>query len=75
VPLRRAMWLWSMTWCAKWRVLSGAGAKADSDGEDWAADNSEAALIAHVRGRVDHYLAPDTAARLDSEFGLLADIL
>ncbi|MGX0902211.1 thiamine kinase-like enzyme [Roseovarius sp. MBR-79] len=75
LPLRRAMWLWSMTWCAKWWVLSGAGAKADSDGEDWAADNSEAALIAHVRGRVDHYLAPDTATRLDSEFGLLADIL
>jgi thiamine kinase-like enzyme len=75
VPLRRAMWLWSMTWCAKWRVLSGAEAKAGHDGEDWAADNSEAALIAHVRGRVDHYLDPDTAARLDSEFGLMADIL
>lgn len=75
LPMRRAMWLWSMTWCAKWRVLSGAGAKPGSDGEDWAADNSAAALITHVRGRVDHYLDPETAARLDSEFGLLADIL
>ncbi|MEY2849660.1 MAG: hypothetical protein RI885_2327, partial [Actinomycetota bacterium] len=23
-PLRRLMWLWSVTWCAKWRVLSGS---------------------------------------------------
>ncbi|PKQ13289.1 MAG: aminoglycoside phosphotransferase [Alphaproteobacteria bacterium HGW-Alphaproteobacteria-1] len=75
LPMRRAMWLWSMTWCAKWRVLSGAEAKATQDGEDWAAAKSEAALIAHVRGRVDHYLDPETAERLDSEFGLLADTL
>ena len=75
LPMRRAMWLWSMTWCAKWRVLSGAETKADTSGEDWAADNSEAALVAHVRGRVDHYLDPETAAQLDKEFGLLADLL
>jgi thiamine kinase-like enzyme len=75
LPMRRAMWLWSMTWCAKWRALSGAEAKATQDGEDWAAAKSEAALIAHVRGRVDHYLDPETAERLDSEFGLLADTL
>ena len=75
LPMRRAMWLWSMTWCAKWRVLSAAEAKTTQTGEDWAADNSEAALIAHVRGRVDHYLAPETAARLDKEFGVLADLI
>jgi thiamine kinase-like enzyme len=75
LPMRRAMWLWSMTWCAKWRVLSGGEAKATQDGEDWAAGKSEAALIAHVRGRVDHYLDPETAERLDSDFGLLAATL
>ena len=75
LPMRRAMWLWSMTWCAKWRVLSGAEAKADTGGEDWAAAHSEAALVAHVKGRVDHYLDPETAARLDTEFGLLADLV
>ena len=75
VPMRRAMWLWSMTWCAKWRVLSEAQAKAGTSGEDWAADNSEAALVAHVKGRVDHYLDPETAAHIDMEFGLLADLL
>lgn len=75
LPMRRAMWLWSMTWCAKWRVLSGAEVKATQDGEDWAADKSEAALIAHVRGRVDHYLDPQTAARMDDGFAQLARLL
>ena len=75
LPMRRAMWLWSMTWCAKWRVLSDARAQDGQDGEDWAAENSEAALIAHVRGRVDHYLDPATAAHIDAEFGLLAELM
>jgi len=75
VPLRRAMWLWSMTWCAKWRVLSGERAKSEPKGEDWAADNSEATLIEHVRGRVDHYLDSDTADHIDKEFSVLADLL
>ncbi len=64
-----------MTWCAKWRVLSGAEAKLTQDGEDWAADKSEAALIAHVKGRVDHYLDPETAARMDEDFAHLAKLL
>ena len=75
LPMRRAMWLWSMTWCAKWRVLSDADAQAGPEGEDWASDKSEAALIAHVRTRVDHYLDPETASRIDREFGLLADLV
>lgn len=75
VPLRRAMWLWSMTWCAKWRVLSGQTARPDAQGEDWAASNSETTLISHVRNRVDHYLDSQTAARIDKEFSLLADLL
>jgi len=75
LPMRRAMWLWSMTWCAKWRVLSDTSARNAQDGEDWASENSEAALIAHVRGRVDHYLDPETAAHIDAEFGLLAELM
>ena len=75
LPMRRAMWLWSMTWCAKWRVLSSEAAQALPEGEDWAAANSEAALIAHVRDRVDHYLDPQSAAQIDSEFDLLKDLL
>lgn len=68
IPMRRAMWLWSMTWCAKWRVLSRASARRDGAGEDWSAEGSEAALVAHVRDRVDHYLDPRTAGRVADEF-------
>ena len=58
LPLRRAMWLWSISWCAKWRVLSGAPSSSGADGEDWSGALSDAALIDHVRERVDDYLSP-----------------
>jgi len=75
LPMRRAMWLWSMTWCAKWRVLSGQAAETTHSGEDWAGDNSEAALVAHVADRVDHYLDPETATRINSEFTRIDDLI
>ena len=62
VPLRELMWLWSVTWCAKWLAESTGGQGASGDGEDWSARNSEAALIDHVRNRVDHYLSADVVA-------------
>ncbi|MFM2421897.1 MAG: hypothetical protein RL291_427 [Pseudomonadota bacterium] len=71
VPLRRAMWLWSITWCAKWRALSGSSAKATADGEDWSRDKSSTTLIDHVRDRVDHYLSPEIVKHIDSEFAEL----
>ena len=71
VPLRRAMWLWSVTWCAKWRALSGRAASASADGEDWSAERSGAALVAHVRGRVDHYLSAPVVAQVLAEFDAL----
>ena len=58
VPLRRAMYLWSITWCAKWRGLATQRASAVAGGEDWSGELSDPALVAHVRGRVDHYLSP-----------------
>lgn len=76
LPLRRAMWLWAVTWCAKWRVLSAAprratAAEAGEGGEDWSAEASDAALIAHVRARVDHYLSPEAIGRCLDEFATL----
>jgi thiamine kinase-like enzyme len=67
VPLRAAMWLWSVTWCAKWRVLSPRAARAGSDGEDWSREHSSEALVAHVRDRVDCYLSPTAVERVVSE--------
>jgi hypothetical protein len=72
VPLRAAMWLWSVTWCAKWRVLSPRAAHAGADGEDWSAEHSSGALIAHVRERVDCYLARPAIERVVGELDALS---
>ncbi len=71
VPLRRAMWLWSISWCVKWRALSSLPAAATADGEDWAAERSDAALVTHVRDRVDHYLSPGVVGQMLEEFDAL----
>ena len=75
LPLRRAMWLWSVTWCAKWRVTSGAPARGTSHGEDWSGERSEAALVAHVRERVDHYLSLAGVSRVRDEFATLEHLM
>ena len=71
LPLRRAMWLWSISWCVKWRALSSLPVAATADGEDWAADGSDAALVMHVRDRVDHYLSPGIVGQVLDEFDVL----
>jgi thiamine kinase-like enzyme len=71
LPLRRAMWLWSVTWCAKWRVLSRERSRTTAAGEDWSAERSEAALVEHVRDRVDHYLSVSVVDRILHEFDVL----
>ena len=75
VPLRSAMALWSLTWCAKWRVLSQAAAQKGGDGEDWSAQRSQAELVRHVRDRVDHYLSPSVVERLQHELHALNETL
>jgi hypothetical protein len=71
-PQRRLMWLWSITWCAKWRVESARASRQDraqgASAEDWSAELSDPALIAHVKGRVDHYLMPSTIARVRADW-------
>lgn len=74
LPLRRAMWLWSITWCAKWRVTS-ADEAAPRRGEDWSRRNNSAALNAHVAERVTHYLDAAIIERVRDEFADLAQAL
>jgi hypothetical protein len=75
VPMRRITWLRAITWCVKWNVAHRQARRTDkhaaSSTEDWSADNSDPALIAHVAGRVAEYLRPDIVARVRSEW--LAD--
>jgi hypothetical protein len=66
------MWLWSVTWCAKWRVLSAHEARGGGDGEDWSGACSDAALVEHVRGRVDDYLSPQGITRVVDELEALS---
>ena len=75
VPLRELMWLWSVTWCAKWLAESAGSHGASGDGEDWSARNSEAALIEHVRERVNDYLSSRCIERLLAEFDELQTVL
>jgi thiamine kinase-like enzyme len=67
VPLRQSMWLWSLTWCCKWRALADQPARDPEAGEDWSAEHSDAALVRHVRERVDHYLSPAVIVRVRDE--------
>lgn len=64
VPLRRAMWLWSVSWCASWRVAR----QAAGDGSD---GTSDPALLRHVQGRVDSYLSAPVVRQVCDEFAAL----
>ncbi|RYF38653.1 MAG: aminoglycoside phosphotransferase family protein, partial [Comamonadaceae bacterium] len=44
---------------------------AGLQGEDWSADHSDAALVAHVRERVAHYLDARTVAQVQAELAAL----
>lgn len=72
---RRAMWLWSLTWCAKWRASHARARDVQTRGEDWSAELSDDALIAHVRDRVDHYLSPSIIDHVRRESDALATAL
>ncbi|XKH60674.1 aminoglycoside phosphotransferase family protein [Halomonas sediminis] len=65
---RRATWLWSLTWCAKWRASHLETRDARQRGEDWSFELSDDNLITHVRDRVDHYLSQDAIVHVQNEF-------
>lgn len=68
LPLRQMMWLWSVTWCAKWKVQSREAAGVSASTENWSAELSEDSLVAHVADRVADYLDPDTIARVRTDW-------
>ena len=69
---RSAMWLWSVTWCAKWRATAARAARSSGDGEDWSSAHSEQRLAQHVRGRVDAYLSAASVDSVRAELAALA---
>jgi len=74
LPLRRAMWLWSLTWCVKWQALSRRAPQAGTDGEDWSAEHSAPSLVSHVQERVAHFLSPEVVAQCRNEFNALEQL-
>ncbi|WP_119459936.1 aminoglycoside phosphotransferase family protein [Rhodospirillaceae bacterium SYSU D60014] len=72
VPMRRITFLRAITWCVKWDVLHKHSRIADkhrrASTEDWSAENSDAALVAHVADRVSEYLRPQTIERIRAEW-------
>lgn len=75
LPLREAMWLWSVTWCAKWQVLSARDSAQRADGEDWSARRSDADLVRHVRDRVQNFLSLHSVVSVQDELaGLRHDL-
>ena len=68
IALRRAMWLWSITWCAKWRVASQAATSLSKDDEDWSAEQLDKPLATHVKERVDHYLTAACVQNVRADF-------
>ena len=72
IPMRRLLFLRAITWCVKWSVLhrrTGLGNKHDAAStEDWSAENTDPATVAHVAGRVADYLSPATLVRMRGEW-------
>lgn len=71
IACRRATWLWSLTWCAKWRAQHLNAVDALQRGEDWSAELTDPAVIDHVRDRVDHYLSLSIIDHVHSELQCL----
>lgn len=72
IPLRRITWLRAITWCVKWSVAHRKArleTKQDAEStEDWSAENTDPALIAHVADRVATYLSPEILRRMTGEW-------
>src|SRR5690606_10500369 len=59
-PLRRLVWLRSVTWFARWR------ARSISAGDPWSAADLPVALRDHLRAHVDRSLAPAEIERMQA---------
>ena len=72
LPLRRLTWLRSVTWCVHYRVESAKARLRDkhqaASTEDWSSEDVDAALTAHVEGRVADYLDPATISAIRAEW-------
>ncbi len=67
VAERRAMWLWSVTWCARWLAESAGGA-AHGSTRDWSKNLSDDVLTRHVADRVTDYLSHESVEKVREDW-------
>ena len=67
-PMRRLTWLRTVTWAIKWRALTAPPGPAERRQEDWSATPMPPAYRTHVAARIADFLAPETVARVRSEW-------
>lgn len=72
IPMRRVTLLRAITWCVKWSVAhrrARLNTKQEAENtEDWSAENTDPALIAHVADRVATYLSPGILRQMYGEW-------
>jgi len=56
-PLRRLVWLRTLTWCVRWRVLSRQRG-------GWSKDRLDPAHVAHIERTVADYVSPERIAAI-----------
>ena len=61
LPMRRLTWLRTMTWCARWLVLSRRG-------EDWSVGRLDPAFADHLKRTISGYFAPERIAASRAEW-------
>lgn len=61
LPMRRLTWLRTMTWCARWLVLSRGG-------EDWSAGRLDPAFAGHLKRTIPGYFALERIAASRAEW-------
>jgi hypothetical protein len=68
LPMRRLTWLRTVTWAIKWRALTQPPGPGERRQEDWSVTPMPAAYRTHVAARIGDFLAPETVARVRSEW-------
>ena len=61
LPMRRLTWLRTMTWCARWLVLSRRG-------EDWSAGRLDPAFASHLKRTIPGYFSLERIAACRAEW-------
>lgn len=62
MPMRRLTWMRTITWCARWRVISR------QRGTDWDAFRLPPRYRDHVERRTEHFLSKDIVSQVRAEW-------